>query len=94
MAEAPATRVSIRIWKGLASNKGPLARQPGESSEQINCRSITEGILEPRHGFRPVDGFVPYGEISGVYDYRQTENSVQNLFVHSGSHLYLIQYPG
>jgi len=71
MSEHAKTRVLIRQWPGLASNASPLLKQPGEAAEQINCRSLGDGVLESRSGFRVLNGWTTtelYGSIVTIYN--------------------------
>lgn len=86
MAEQALNRVSIRSWPGLVSNKSPLSRALGESSEQTNCRSTAEGVLEVRYGMRPLDGLyttdarVRASVVYGVFPF--TSGTTTRVFLH------------
>ena len=52
MAERPLQNIKIREFPGLVSNRGPFVGKPGETTVQINVRSVRPGILEVRGGLR------------------------------------------
>lgn len=52
--ENPLSRVIIKNWTGLVSNRGPYQGRPGDAKVQVNVRSMQPGVLETRNGFRLV----------------------------------------
>ena len=84
MAERPESHVSIRQWPGLQSNVNPLLRPPGASGLQINCRSLANGVLEVRNGFRPCGGQAT--SVSQIISlYLDLRGSTTNIISHHAS---------
>ena len=52
MAQPPESRVEIKTFNGLVSNRGPLAGQPGDALVQKNLLSPSPGKLQTRKGRR------------------------------------------
>lgn len=67
----PLSRVTINEWAGLASNRGPFARKPGEASVLTNMRCDAPGVLRVRGGHAKLQtyGTDPEGEVIAIVNY-------------------------
>ena len=86
MSERPLTRVMIRQWQGLASNRSPLVRKYGEASAQINCHVEGDGVLKSRLGYRPANGWSTtslYSTIVSVFNDQTGDTS--RLVIHTAA---------